>query len=122
MTFIECFPREPETVVVDVLRQTYSSAFGLPSPAIELRELIEWRGRLFREFRLQLARERLLHEEALFLRVPSQWDRATVQLGYLDGDGGVFCAPPLAGHEITARLIDKGVQTTVSPFAYESRA
>jgi hypothetical protein len=119
MTFIECFPGESDSTVVDMLRHTFTSVIEQPSPEIELCDLIDWGERSFREFRLRMLNDRLVHEEPLFLHVGDKLNRAALQLGYLHRD--VFCMPLSPSRQAVALLIDNAPQITVDPFIFSMR-
>src|SRR5215469_5734057 len=121
MTFIECFPNETDLVLFEAAKETYRSAIPGPFPIIAFGRLIGWKDRLFREVLVTApGHHRLLQEDAIFFSFIMNPQRASVQIG--SSQGVAFVTPPTSGAEIVAQIVDRGVQSTISPFIYEEKA
>jgi len=121
MTFIECFPGETDLVLLDAAKESYRSAIPGPFPIMAFGRLIEWKARLFREVLVTApGYHRLLQEDSIFISFKKNPQRASVQIGSPQGIS--FETPPSSGAETMARIVDRGVQSTISPFIYEEKA
>jgi len=117
MTFVECFPGESEAALSLAVQQAYASTYSENPPGLEFGQLIAWEAKLFREVRLPGKLEsRLMGEDAIFLGFT---DRATLQMGSFQGI--LFGTPPSPGAEVVARLNNRGRESLLQPFIYETK-
>ena len=119
MTFIKCFPGETDSILLQAAKEAYNSMIRAPFPTVAFGRLIEWKDRLFREVLVTASgHHRLLEEDFIFSRQNPK--RASVQVGCRLGI--VFETPPSSGAEIMALMVERGVESTISPFIYVEKA
>jgi hypothetical protein len=121
MVLIETFPNETEECLSEAVHRAFATVHSEAAPSFEFGWLIEWNQRLFREVRVTCdPKDHMVLEELIFLSAAKDKSRATLQLGAYRGvKDAVWVTPPPMGAQIAAQLIDRGIQSTVRPFAYE---